>query len=102
MKRNILQKKISNEVMAIFTGFVMFLMGQPVYAQQRLTKAKTVLESVQTELSTIVPIAAAVMLLCLAIGYAGRFIEKDTFVRWAIGVIIAGSATQIATTLFKP
>ncbi|KEC69000.1 hypothetical protein O7Q_00236, partial [Bartonella quintana JK 39] len=35
-------------------------------------------------------------------GYAGRYIEKDTFIRWAIGVIIAGSATQIATMLFKP
>ncbi|KEC65183.1 hypothetical protein O7W_00442, partial [Bartonella quintana JK 56] len=40
-------------------------------------------------------------LLCLAIGYAGRYIEKDTFIRWAIGVVIAGSATQIATMLFS-
>ncbi|KEC69002.1 hypothetical protein O7Q_00234 [Bartonella quintana JK 39] len=46
------------------------------------------------------PVAAALILLCLAIGYAGRYIEKDTFIRWAIGVIIAGSATQIATMLF--
>ncbi|WP_375659737.1 TrbC/VirB2 family protein, partial [Bartonella sp. CL1QHWL] len=34
-------------------------------------------------------------------GYAGRYIGKDTFVRWAIGVVIAGSATQLVTMLFK-
>ncbi|WP_034450580.1 VirB2 family type IV secretion system major pilin TrwL, partial [Bartonella quintana] len=48
-----------------------------------------------------IPVAAALILLCLAIGYAGRYIEKDTFIRWAIGVVIAGSATQIATMLFS-
>ncbi|KEC65663.1 hypothetical protein O7W_00440, partial [Bartonella quintana JK 56] len=54
------------------------------------------------ELTTkIIPIAAALILLCLAIGYAGRYIEKDTFIRWAVGVIIAGSATQIANMLFS-
>ncbi|WP_034456146.1 TrbC/VirB2 family protein, partial [Bartonella elizabethae] len=47
------------------------------------------------------PIAAAIILLCLAIGYAGRYIGKDTFVRWAVGVVIAGSATQLVTMLFK-
>ncbi|WP_375685093.1 TrbC/VirB2 family protein, partial [Bartonella sp. AP172QHHD] len=38
---------------------------------------------------------------CLAIGYAGRYIGKDTFVRWAIGVVIAGSAAQLVSLLFK-
>lgn len=64
-----------------------------------LEKAKTVLETLKTELTTIIPIAATVLLLCLAVGYAGRFVEKDTFVRWAIGIIIGGSAAQI-TTMF--
>ncbi|EJF97367.1 hypothetical protein ME9_00183, partial [Bartonella taylorii 8TBB] len=55
----------------------------------------------QTDLiGNIIPIAAAVILLCLAIGYAGRYIGRDTFVRWAIGVVIAGSATELTTMLF--
>nr|WP_275450202.1 VirB2 family type IV secretion system major pilin TrwL [Bartonella australis] len=87
----------------IFTAVAAFLVTQSVYAaHQGLTKTKTVLTTMQSELNVIVPIAAAVILVCLAIGYAGRFIEKSTFVRWAIGVIIAGSAVQIANALFKP
>lgn len=66
-----------------------------------LDKAKTVLETFQKELTTIVPIAAAVLLLALGIGYAGRFVEKDTFVRWAIGIIIGGSAVQITAMFFS-
>ncbi|AFR26847.1 trwL1 protein [Bartonella quintana RM-11] len=66
-----------------------------------MTKVKTALETFRDQLNTIIPVAAALILLCLAIGYAGRYIEKDTFIRWAIGVVIAGSATQIATILFK-
>lgn len=65
-----------------------------------LEKAKTVLQTLQEELTTIIPIAAAILLLCLGIGYAGRFVGKDTFVRWAIGIIIGGSAVQITALLF--
>ncbi len=66
-----------------------------------LEKAKSVLETVKQELTTIIPIAAAILLLCLGIGYAGRFVEKDTFVRWAIGIIIGGSAVQITAMFFS-
>ncbi|WP_019219371.1 VirB2 family type IV secretion system major pilin TrwL, partial [Bartonella florencae] len=74
----------------------------PIYAQaQALDKAKTALDTLKTELGKIIPVAAAVILLCLAIGYAGRYIEKDTFVRWGIGVVIAGSAAELVAMLFK-
>ena len=69
-------------------------------AAQGLQKAQGILETLQQELTTIVPVVAAIILLCLGVAYAGRFIEKDTFVRWAIGVIIAGSAVQITSMLF--
>lgn len=69
-------------------------------AAQGLQKARSVLEILQDELTTIVPVIAAITLLCLGVAYAGRFIEKDTFARWAIGVIIAGSAVQITSMLF--
>ncbi|SQF96738.1 VirB2 family type IV secretion system major pilin TrwL [Bartonella quintana] len=98
-----LQSKSNNKIIATAAAAITVLfMAYPAYAQvQALSNAKNVLESLQSELTTkIIPIAAALILLCLAIGYAGRYIEKDTFIRWAVGVIIAGSATQIATMLF--
>ncbi|WP_409361210.1 VirB2 family type IV secretion system major pilin TrwL [Bartonella heixiaziensis] len=102
MKRsNMLQTTIHNRIIATAATITAFLMEYPVYAQaQNLGKAKTALETFQRELVGIIPVAAAVVLLGLAIGYAGRYIEKDTFVRWAIGVVIAGSATEIVAILF--
>ncbi|WP_156851145.1 VirB2 family type IV secretion system major pilin TrwL [Bartonella refiksaydamii] len=93
--------KFKNNILAISAAMMVFFMTHPAYA--KLDNAKTALETLQTELtSKIIPIAATLILLCLAIGYAGRYIEKDTFVRWAIGVVIAGSAVQLTTMLFKP
>ncbi|GAA5096025.1 VirB2 family type IV secretion system major pilin TrwL [Bartonella acomydis] len=100
---NNLQSKDDRKIFAIFVAITAFFMTHPAYAQNTLNKAKTALEALQNDLiNNIIPIAAAVILLCLAIGYAGRYIGKDTFVRWAVGVIIAGSATQLVAMLFKP
>ncbi|WP_330169324.1 VirB2 family type IV secretion system major pilin TrwL [Bartonella grahamii] len=99
----ILQKIIRNKTTEISAALTVFFMANPVLAQAVvLDPANKALNALQTDLKTLIPIAAAVILLCLAIGYAGRYIEKDTFIRWAIGVVIAGSATQLATLLFKP
>ena len=92
-------ESVNNKAVAILVALATLITAPPAFAQG-LEKARGILETVQQELTTIIPIAAAVILLCLAIGYAGRFLEKDTFVRWAIGVIIAGSAVQITAMLF--
>ncbi|BBL53944.1 hypothetical protein MF1_12020 [Bartonella quintana] len=98
MKRPNIKIVVYNKTIA---AMIVFIMSYPVYAQaQNLTTAKNALNKFQSELKAIIPVAAALILLCLAIGYAGRYIEKDTFIRWAIGVVIAGSATQIANMLF--
>lgn len=101
---NILQTIIRNKTTKISAGLTLFFMTHPACAQvQGLGKAGNALKELQKELIAIIPIAAAVILLCLAIGYAGRYIEKDTFVRWAIGVVIAGSAAELVSILFtKP
>jgi len=65
-----------------------------------LAKAKGVMESFKTELTGIIPTVAVIALLALGIGYATKFVEKDTFVRWAIGIIIAGSAAQLTALFF--
>ncbi|MET3589176.1 hypothetical protein ABID23_000246 [Bartonella silvatica] len=93
----------NNKISAIIAAMIVFFMNSPLCAQNNLEKAGKALGAFQKELvEKIIPVAAAVILLCLAIGYAGRYIEKGTFVRWAIGVVIAGSATQIVAMLFNP
>ncbi|EJF78534.1 hypothetical protein MCO_00718 [Bartonella sp. DB5-6] len=94
------RSKHKNRIIATIAAITVFFMNRPAYAE--LKNAKDALEKLKGELNAIIPIAAGVILLCLAIGYAGRYIEKDTFVRWAIGVVIAGSAVQLTTMLFKP
>ncbi|BBO60322.1 TrbC/VirB2 family protein [Mycoavidus sp. B2-EB] len=67
---------------------------------QGLSKATGVLQTLQTELTSIIPICATILLLFIGLAYAGRFLEKEAAVRWVIGIIIAGSAVQITTMLF--
>ncbi len=96
------QSKINNKITFSIAAMTIFFMDNPVFAKN-LEKAKTAIEALQKELNIIVPTLAAVILLCLAISYAGRFIERDTFLRWSVGVILAGSAVEISTMLMgKP
>ncbi|WP_375685414.1 VirB2 family type IV secretion system major pilin TrwL [Bartonella sp. TT110JLCBS] len=89
----------NNRIAAISATITAFFITHPAYA--KIENASKALKALQDDLiKNIIPVAAAVILLCLAIGYAGRYIERDTFIRWAVGVIIAGSATQLATMLF--
>ncbi|SSZ39601.1 VirB2 family type IV secretion system major pilin TrwL [Bartonella grahamii] len=97
-----LQTIIWNKATKTSAALTVFCMVNPVLAQAVvLDPANKALTALQTDLKVIIPIAAAVILLCLAIGYAGRYIGKDTFVRWGIGVVVAGSAAELANLLFK-
>ncbi|WP_375677400.1 VirB2 family type IV secretion system major pilin TrwL [Bartonella sp. AS69XJJH] len=101
-KLNNLKSKKNNKIVTLSAAITTFFMVHPVHSQAQTLKATDALKALKTDLTThIIPIAAAVILLCLAIGYAGRYIGKDTFVRWAIGVVIAGSSTQLVSMLFK-
>ncbi|WP_375613866.1 MULTISPECIES: VirB2 family type IV secretion system major pilin TrwL [unclassified Bartonella] len=96
-----LQTQNNNKIIVISTAIITFFITQSAYANAQLAPAEKALTALKKDLiDHIIPVAAAVILLCLAIGYAGRYIGKDTFVRWAIGVVIAGSATQLAKLLF--
>ncbi|WP_330168314.1 VirB2 family type IV secretion system major pilin TrwL [Bartonella grahamii] len=96
-----LQSKNNNKIITISAAIAALFITHPAYANAKLAPAENALKALKKDLiDNIIPVAAAVILLCLAIGYAGRYIERDTFIRWAIGVVIAGSATQLATLLF--
>ncbi|WP_273756605.1 VirB2 family type IV secretion system major pilin TrwL [Bartonella sp. MM73XJBT] len=95
--------KNNNRVIVISAAVNAFFVSHTACAQKTLKNAETALKNLQNDLTgKIIPVAAAIILLCLAIGYAGRYIEKDTFIRWAIGVVIAGSAAELVAMLFKP
>ncbi|WP_139412512.1 VirB2 family type IV secretion system major pilin TrwL [Bartonella mastomydis] len=97
------QLKSNNKITAISAALTVFFTSNSICAAQnvsKLTNAKNALDVLKKDLDIIIPFAAGIMLLCLAVGYAGRYIGKDTFVRWAVGVIVAGSAAQLAAMLF--
>ncbi|WP_208440082.1 VirB2 family type IV secretion system major pilin TrwL [Bartonella raoultii] len=101
---NILRTTARNKIAAFSAVLTVFFMNSSAYAQAQavtLKKGEAALTALEKDLNVIIPIAAAVILLCLAIGYAGRYIGKDTFVRWSVGVVVAGSATQLVNLLFK-
>ncbi|WP_455481886.1 VirB2 family type IV secretion system major pilin TrwL [Bartonella sp. B35(2025)] len=102
MKKSNRQLNINNKVITATATVTAFFMTCPVYANvTKLNNAKKAMDEVQKELTVLIPLAAAVILVLLATGYAGRFIERSTFIRWSIGVIIAGSATALSNLLFK-
>ncbi|WP_144752506.1 VirB2 family type IV secretion system major pilin TrwL [Bartonella saheliensis] len=101
---NILKTIVRNKTTPISAALTVFFMNDFAYANQSpktLTNAKKALDGLSSDLKIIIPLAAGVILLCLAIAYAGRYIEKSTFIRWAVGVVIAGSAAELAKLLFS-
>lgn len=85
---------LSNFIFTIFC-FAFFTLE----AHAGLEKAKTVLDTIKTEILGIVPIIAVIALIALGVGYAMNSVQKETFMRWAVGLIIVGSAAQITTML---
>ncbi|WP_144752509.1 VirB2 family type IV secretion system major pilin TrwL [Bartonella saheliensis] len=99
---NILRTTARNKITVFSAALTVFCMDSSAYAAvATLKNAETALEGLRDDLKIIIPLAAGVILLCLAIAYAGRYIEKGTFIRWAVGVIVAGSAAELADLLFK-
>ncbi|WP_144752494.1 VirB2 family type IV secretion system major pilin TrwL [Bartonella saheliensis] len=100
---NILKTIIRNKTIPVSAALTVFFMNNSAYATdpKTLKNAKMALDGLKGDLEKLIPIAAGVILLCLAIAYAGRYIEKSTFIRWAVGVVVAGSASQLATLLFS-
>jgi xanthosine utilization system XapX-like protein len=78
--------------------FVFALLSMESHATG-LQKAKGILEIIKSEILSIVPVIAIIALIGLGIGYALNSVQKETFMRWAVGLIIVGSAAQITSML---
>ena len=79
----------------ISTWLLVSLLTPSISFAAGLDKTKTTLDTFKSQLSSIVPPIAIIALIILGIAYATNSVEKSTFVRWAIGIIIAGSASAI-------
>jgi hypothetical protein len=82
----------------LLTALSFIVLSMEAHAEG-LAKAKGVLDTIKTEILTIVPIIAVIALIGLGIGYAINSVQKETFMRWGAGLIIIGSAVQITTML---
>jgi type IV secretory pathway VirB2 component (pilin) len=77
---------------------VAFAAVSPAYAAG-LSQASTVLQTLQQNLTTIVPAVATVSLMLCGVLYAMRMMHKDTFIHWFIGILIVGSASEITAMI---
>lgn len=66
-----------------------------------LSKAKTTLESLRDQLNVILPIAAVIIGVIIAVLYSAEIMRKDDAVRWGIGVVVAGSVGELVVLLWK-
>jgi hypothetical protein len=97
---------LKNNIKKIRFNFPHFLLTLSIFSYLSLEshatglqKAKGVLDIVKTEILSIVPIIAVIALIGLGVGYALNSVQKETFMRWAVGLIIVGSAAQITSML---
>lgn len=83
-----------------FLTFIIFSFFSNLAYAAGLEKAKGVLALIETEILVLIPILAGLSLAGMGIGFAMGAVRKETFMKWAIGLIIAGSAAQITAMLF--
>lgn len=67
---------------------------------QGLQRAKGFLELIYSELTTLIPILATISLALAFMGYMFKMIQKDTFIKWLVGIIGLGSCAQIVAMLY--
>lgn len=83
---------------------IVLLLSMPVVASAQtggLSKAQGALETLRDNLYIILPIAAVIVGIIIAVLYAAEIMRKDDAVRWGIGVVLAGSIAEIVTLLWR-
>ena len=80
--------------------FAVALASPAVGAQaQGLSRARSTLQSFQSELMLFVPIVAVVSLIVLGVLWGLRVIHFRTLAQWGGGILIVGAATQLVNML---
>ena len=74
-------------------------LASPAYAAG-LDKAQSFTEQLKDQLTLIIPVVAGIAMLVLAGMYGAGMARKETIFNWFVGVILAGSATEIVALFF--
>jgi len=91
---NAIASRFSTQKFSIGAALFFALITPMVHAQG-LSKATSFLENIRDQLTLWIPIIAVIAGLVLVIAYWFNMIQKDTFIRWLVGLIIAGSILEI-------
>jgi type IV secretory pathway VirB2 component (pilin) len=75
------------------------LAGSPAHAGG-LSRATSVVNELTSDVRTMIPLVAVVILLCLGIAWGARWIRFVTLLQFGAGVILAGSAAEVVSMLF--
>jgi len=62
---------------------------------QGLTRARTILESLQENIEILIPIFAVIVGIVVWGFYMARWMERDAFIRWLIGLVGVASVAQV-------
>lgn len=77
------------------SAVLLSMLFAPAVHAQGLSKAKGFLETLRDELTTIVPIVAVIAIILAGAAYWFNIVQKETFIKILVGLIIVGSAAQI-------
>lgn len=91
-----------NKIAARFSAYkaavaaaMVLALAAPTAHAQGLARATSFLETIRDQLVVWIPIVAVIAGLILVVAYWFNMIQKDTFFKWLIGLIIAGSILEI-------
>jgi type IV secretory pathway VirB2 component (pilin) len=65
-----------------------------------LSRATSVVNELTSDVRTVIPLLAVVILLCLGVAWGAKWIRFVTLLQFGAGVILAGSAAEIVSMLF--
>jgi len=94
------EKNVVSRLSWVFSLLLMLPMR--TFAQTGgLQRAEGALQTLLDNLYIILPIAAIIVGVVIAVLYAAEVMRKDDAVRWMIGVVLAGSAAEIVALLWR-
>lgn len=89
-------------VIKLINTLILLLFSAAVSAQTGgLTKGKTALQFLLDNLLIILPLAAVIIGIIIAVLYSAEIMRKDDAVRWVTGVLLAGSVAEIVVMIWK-
>jgi hypothetical protein len=85
---------------ALTIGTAAVLLFSETAGAAGLSQATSVLNTLKQNLTSVIPVFATVALMLVGALYAARMIHKDTFIHWFIGILVAGSASELTAMIF--